>query len=92
MSHVSLTELRKRMAFYLDTAVENREPLTVTRPTGRGDVVLIAANEFRALEETVHLLSSPANAARLLASVQQARSGVTQERNLLEPVVVPSRP
>lgn len=85
MSHVSLSELRKRMAAYLDSAVSNREPLVVTRPAGKGDVVILAAAEYEALQETVHLLSSPANAARLLGSVAQARAGTTQERPLLSP-------
>jgi antitoxin YefM len=85
MCHVSLTELRKRMASYLDLAVSNREPLIVTRPAGKGDVVILAADEYEALQETVHLLSSPANAARLLASVAQDRAGTTQERPLLSP-------
>lgn len=85
MSHVSLSELRKRMASYLDSAVSNREPLVVTRPAGKGDVVILAAAEYEALQETVHLLSSPANAARLLRSVAQAQAGTTQERPLLSP-------
>jgi len=85
MSHVSLTELRKRMASYLDLAVNNREPVVVTRPAGKGDVVILAAAEYEALQETVHLLNNPTNAARLLESVAQARADTTQERPLLSP-------
>lgn len=34
--------------------------------------------------ETIHLLSSPANAARLLASIAQAEAGQTEPRDLIE--------
>ncbi len=83
MNPTSAAALRQRLAFYLDTVVASREPLTVTRPTGKGDVVIVAAEEYAALEETVHLLSSPANAARLLASVENAKAGATRERDLV---------
>ena len=49
----------------------------------RGDAVLISRNEFEALEETAHLLRSPANAARLLESLAQAREGRVEEHELL---------
>ena len=37
-------------------------------------MVLIAADEYEGLLETVHLLRSPANAARLLAALECARA------------------
>lgn len=88
MSHVSPSELRQRMAFYLDAAVADREPIVVTRGAGKGDVVLVAADEFDALQETVHLLSSPANAARLLRAVAADRAGLTEIHELIEPSAV----
>jgi antitoxin YefM len=36
--------------------------------------------------ETVHLLSSPANAAHLATSIAQARSGQAQAREIIETV------
>ncbi|MGI9016238.1 MAG: type II toxin-antitoxin system Phd/YefM family antitoxin [Euzebya sp.] len=38
--------------------------------------------DFDALEETAHLLRSPANASHLLDSVAQARRGETQAHEL----------
>jgi antitoxin YefM len=35
--------------------------------------------------ETVHLLKSPANAARLLRSIKQADQGQLTERDIVEP-------
>jgi antitoxin YefM len=37
------------------------------------------------MEETVHLLKSPANAARLLRSIKEADEGKLTERKLLGP-------
>jgi antitoxin YefM len=50
----------------------------------RGKAVLISADEFAALEETAYLLPVPANAKRLLESLQQARSGDRHEHELDE--------
>lgn len=85
MSHVSLTELRKNLASYFDQVSADREPLYVTRQGGKGTVVVIAEEEFAGWQETVHLLSSPRNAERLMASVQQVRNGETVEHDLINP-------
>jgi antitoxin YefM len=39
---------------------------------------------YSSLMETVHLLSSPANAAHLAKSLAQARTGQVQPRELIE--------
>jgi antitoxin YefM len=36
---------------------------------------LISVDDYRALEETAHLLRAPANVRRLLESLDEARSG-----------------
>lgn len=85
MSHVSFTELRQNMADYFDRVAANREPLVVTRTGGKGNVVVMSEAEFEGWRETVHLLSSPKNAERLIASVRQAKAGSTRERELPKP-------
>jgi len=85
MSHVTFTELRQRMATYFDRVAEDREPLVVTRSGGKGNVVVMSEAEFAGWQETVHLLSSPKNAERLMASVRQAKAGRAKERALLTP-------
>lgn len=75
MDQVSDTDLRQNLARYLDEAVETHVPLLVTRQGAKGSVVILSADEFAGWQETVHLLSSPANAARLLRSVRAATNG-----------------
>ena len=84
MDHVSYTDLRQNLARYLDEAVESRAPLLVTRQNGKGDVVMLSAEEFAGWQETVHLLSSPRNAERLVRSIRQLEAGRGEVRELIE--------
>ncbi|CCE08973.1 antitoxin of the YoeB-YefM toxin-antitoxin system [Bradyrhizobium sp. STM 3843] len=84
MAHVSYSELRNNLATYMDAVCDDRAPLVVTRQNARS-VVLISEEEYEALMETVHLLKSPANAARLLRSIKEADEGKLTERELIEP-------
>jgi antitoxin YefM len=81
MKTVSYTELRENLATLLDKVLDDREPILIER-RGHEDVVLIAADEFSSLLETVYLLRSPANAARLLEALAQARGGKLKEMSL----------
>ena len=74
MGHVSYTELRQNLKKHLDAVCENRAPLVVTRQSGE-PVVMLALTEYESLEETLHLLRSPANAERLLQSIKEAEAG-----------------
>ncbi|MGH3811147.1 MAG: type II toxin-antitoxin system Phd/YefM family antitoxin [Pseudonocardiaceae bacterium] len=47
-----------------------------------GNAVLISQEDYEALEETAHLLRSPANARRLLESLAQAHGGERHEHPL----------
>lgn len=84
MTHVSYTDLRQNLARYMDEAVQSRAPITVTRQAGKGDVVILSADEFEAWRETVHLLRSPRNAERLMRSIRELNSGRGQVRELVE--------
>lgn len=59
---------------------DDRTPIEIT--SRRGDAVLLARADYEALEETAHLLPVPANARRLIESLQQARSGQREQRDL----------
>lgn len=82
-TEVSYTEARERLAELWDRALADREPIRLTR-RGSAPVVLLAADEYEGLLETAHLLRSPANAARLLAALEEARSGAGAPRPIEE--------
>lgn len=84
MANVSYTELRSNLAAYMDQVCDDRAPLVVTRQNARS-VVMLSEQEYEGLMETVHLLKSPANAARLLRSIKEADEGKVVPRELIEP-------
>jgi antitoxin YefM len=63
----------------MDEACDNHAPLFVTRQNARS-VVLMSEDDYGGLVETVHLLKRPANAARLLRSINDADHGNLPER------------
>jgi antitoxin YefM len=83
MSHVSYTELRANLAKYMDDVCDGRAPLHITRQNARS-VVMIAEDEYEGMMETLHLLRSPANAARLLRSMKAADAGKLVARDIVE--------
>ena len=85
MANVSYTDLRRNLARYMDQAVDDRVPILVTRQGGKGNVVIVSEEEFEGWQETVYLLSNPANAKRLIESVREAEAGLTTEHELVEP-------
>jgi antitoxin YefM len=84
MRATSYSELRKTLASALDRVVEDREPVIITRDRGKPAAVLMSLEEFASWEATLHLLRSPANAARLRDSVDQLDQGRGTERRLAE--------
>ena len=85
MAHVSYSEFRANLASHMDAVVDGRAPLVVTRQGGKGNVVMLSEEEFAGWQETVHLLSNPRNAARLLESIQQANTSLAAEHHLIDP-------
>jgi antitoxin YefM len=65
----------------MDEVCETRAPLYVTRQN-RPSVVILAAEEYDGLMETLHLLRHPANAANLLNSIAVANVGLLVEREI----------
>ena len=83
MSHVSYSELRKNLAKYMEEVSDSRAPLHITRQNAR-TVVMMSEEEYEGMMETLHLLRSPANAARLMRSINAAGSGKLTKRDLIE--------
>ncbi len=65
---VSASLLRKKQKHYFDWTISTREPIEIHRRYGE-DVVVLPKSDFKALEETAYLLSSPTNAKRLLEAL-----------------------
>lgn len=83
MRTISYSQSRAEYAKTLDRVVEDREEVIVTR-AGHESVVIVALDEYESLRESAYLLSNPANARRLLASIDRLEAGQGQERELDE--------
>ena len=81
MKTMSYTESRKRYAEVLDSVVNDREEVVITR-AGHEPVVIVSLADFESLRETAYLLRSPANARRLLDAMQRLESGAGEQHEL----------
>lgn len=70
----SYTQARAELAELMDRAVDDHETVIIER-RGRPSVALISADELHGMRETLHLLRSPKNAARLLSALEESRAG-----------------
>jgi antitoxin YefM len=84
MDVLSYSDTRAKLKAVMDRVVEDRSPVIVTRKRGEA-VVMVSLADWNAMEETLHLLSSPANAQRLAEAVGQLDAGEGRERDLIEP-------
>lgn len=71
---------RQNLAELMDEVCDNRAPVIVTRQ-GAKSVVILPLEEYESMEETLYLLRSPANAARLYASIEQINRGKVVRRD-----------
>lgn len=84
MNSLSFSDTRANLKAVMDRVVADRAPIAITRQKAEG-VVMIAQSEWEAIEETLYLLRSPANAKRLLDSIAELEAGDGTERNLIAP-------
>jgi len=79
---ITASEARKNLFPLIEQVNDDRTPIEIT--SRRGDAVLLSRADYDALEETAHLLRVPANAKRLIESLQQAHSGQREEHDLAQ--------
>ena len=84
MPYINVSDFRQNLAAHLDAVEYNRAPHFVTR-SNRKAVVIMSEEEYESMAETMHLLSSPANAARLRASRAELEETDGTPHNLIEP-------
>ena len=83
MRTISYTEARNGLFGVMKQAIEDSEPVVITR-NGSGSVVMMSEGDYSAMEATLHLLSTPANAERIRQGLQDFADGNYQERALCD--------
>ena len=81
MKAITYTAARENLASTIDSVCNDRDPVIITRKRDQA-VVMISLEDYEALEETAYLLRSPANAKRLIASIEAADAGKAKSKKL----------
>ena len=84
METISISDTRANLKAVVDRVVADKAPIAITRQKGEG-VVMISQSEWEGIEETLHLLASPANAKHLMDGIAELDAGRGEERKLIEP-------
>ena len=83
MMAANYSEFRTGLKRYLDEVEDNNDTLIIKRGTGKG-TILISLEEYNSMTESIHLLSSKANADRLYESIRQIKEGTGMIKDLIE--------
>ncbi len=83
MKTLSYTESRASYAQVLDDVVNIREETIITR-AAHEPVVIVSLADYESLRETAYLLRSPANARRLLDSIDNLEHGHGTRHDLVK--------
>ena len=81
MDVINYTEARASLKDVMDRVIHDRVEVVVTRKR-REAVVVMSLDEYNAIQETLHLQRSPANARRLQAAIAQLEAGQGIARDL----------
>ena len=73
----SFTDARANLKTLTDRAVADRAPIAITRQRKEG-VVMISQSEWDSIQETLYLLSSPANAKRLFGAIGRMHTAMAR--------------
>ncbi len=80
---INYSEARKNLASLMDSVCNDSDVVVITRRKAR-PVVLMSLDEYNSIQETAHLLRSPANAERLLESIAELQQGKAVTRPLAD--------
>jgi antitoxin YefM len=83
METISYTDARNQLAGLMDRAAQDRAPIAITK-NGVGKVVLLAVEEYEAMETTLHLYSTRANARQIQQSLADYEAGRFVEGQLCD--------
>lgn len=84
MDVLSYSDTRANLKEVMDRVVDDHMPVVITRRQAEA-VVMVSLADWNAMEETLHLLSSGANAARLKTAIGQLDADGGTARELIEP-------
>jgi len=83
MDTITYTDARQRLAETMNKVIDDHAPVIITRQKAEA-VVMLSLSDYNGMQETMYLLSSPANAERLRLAIADAEAGKVREVALEE--------
>lgn len=83
MQVITYSDARQNLKSVLDRVIDDADVAVITRKEGQHAVVM-GQDYYNSLMETLHLMSSPSNAAHLAKSIAELRASKAIERELLD--------
>lgn len=83
MDAITSSQAQQDINRLIEQVISDAEPTIICNDQGKR-AVLLSLDEFNSWEETLYLLSNPANAEHLRKSIQKDQAGEITERDLLE--------
>ena len=84
MKVVTYSHARNALKSVLDEAVQDADVTIISRRDAEGDAVVMSLDHYNSMMETIHLLSTPANAEALARAIRQDKAGQSQARELID--------
>jgi antitoxin YefM len=70
MQQITFDKFKENIVFIFDDVLNNQEPISVSLKEDR-EVVILDADDYRSIMETLYLLGNSANAERLYKGIEQ---------------------
>ena len=83
MRVITYSEARSSLKSVLDAVHDDADVTIISRRDG-ADAVVMSLDHYQSMLETMHLLSTPANAAHLAKSIAQHKAGKAIRRELVK--------
>ena len=77
MTTISVTDARSRLYKLMDQAREDSEPILITGK--RGNAVLVSEDDWRAIQETLYLVSIPGMRESILEGMAEPVDDLSEE-------------
>ena len=82
MRVVNYSEARNSLKSVLDGVAHDHDITIINRRDG-ADTVVMSLDHYQSVMETLHLMASPANAAKLAKAIAQDKAGKAKPRKLV---------
>jgi antitoxin YefM len=84
MNTISVEQAKINFRDVVRQVLDDVTPTIVMTESGES-VVMLSLDEYNAWQETLYLLSTPANAEHLRKSIAEDQAGFTTQQDLIEP-------